>query len=119
MVTISGFLQRTTAEGKTFIVLELEGEIQFQKSQGSGKLYACIAKCTIPCTFDEQTARKLIGTNLPGQIFKEPCEPYIFTNPQTREEVTLNYRYSYKAPEITPPAEERSFVPSAKEVEVL
>jgi hypothetical protein len=98
MVKISNVLQRTTAEGKTFIVLELEGGLQVQKSQTAGNLYVCIPKCTIPCTFDEETARGLIGSTLPGEIIRIPCESYTFINPQTKEPLTLHYRYSYEAP---------------------
>ena len=99
MVKVTGYQQRKTAEGKTFLVLELEGGLQIQTSQNSGNPYASISKCTIPCTFEEDVAKQLVGTTLPGTIVKEPCEPYDFLNPQTEEILTLEYRHCYKAPE--------------------
>ena len=115
MVTIKGYQQRKSAEGKTFLVLELEGGLQIQSSQTTGKPYACISKCTVPCAFDEITAKEFIGSTLPGTIVKEPCEPYKFSNPNSGETVTLNYKYSYKAPESL--QEGRSIQPRVVEVE--
>jgi hypothetical protein len=97
MVTISGFQQRKNAKGITFIILELEGSLQIQPSQTTGNLYASVCRCSIPCTFDEQTASELVGTTLPGEIIRVPCQPYTFINPETKEPVTLDYKYSYKA----------------------
>ena len=119
MVTISNVLQRTNLEGKPFVVLELAGELQIQRSQGTGNSYAFIPKTSIPCTFSEETARELIGSTLPGEIIKVPCEAYSFINPNTKEQMTLTYRYSYNSPESTPPAEAKSSVQKVKEVEVL
>ena len=99
MVTITGFKQRESAEGKKFIVLELEGGIQVQTSSSTGKPYATVSKATLPCTFDQQTANELVGTTLPGTIIKEDCEPYSFMSQSTNEEVTLTFKHVYKAPE--------------------
>ncbi len=118
MVTITGFEQRKSAKGETFLILLLEGGPQIQISQTTGKPYACVSKCTITCTFDEITARELIGTTLPGNIIRVPCEPYNFINPQTREEVTLDYRYTYQAPEGSQ-NEPKSHPRHLEEVEVL
>lgn len=98
MVTVVGFQERQTSQGKSFLVLELEGSLQISISQSTGKPYASKSKCTVPCSFDEKTAQELVGTLLPGEIVKAPCEPYDFTNPNTGEVMTLNYRYTYKAP---------------------
>lgn len=98
MVTIKNYQQRTTGEGKEFFVLELEGSIQFLTSQTTGKLYASVAKCTIPCTFDEETAKQLIGTRLPGSIQKVPCDSYEYRTPEG-DVMTLDYQYTYIATE--------------------
>ncbi len=118
MVTITGFQQRKSAEGKTFIVLELEGGLQVQQSQ-TGKLYASVGKCTLPCTFDEVTARELVGTTLPGSIVKVPCEPYSFTNPKTGESVTLSSKSIYRAPEFNTEEQRPVFKRRQHEIDVL
>ena len=97
MVKITGFQQRTNADEKKFIVLELEGSLQFLTSKTSGKLYGSMAKCTIPCTFNEETAKQLVGTLLPGTIEQVPCDPYEYTTPEG-EIRTLEYQYSYQEP---------------------
>ncbi|MEO6732316.1 MAG: hypothetical protein ABIN01_13950 [Ferruginibacter sp.] len=100
MVTITGYQQRKSAEGKTFFVLELEGGLQIQISQTTGKQYATKSKCSMACSFDEVTAREVVGTTLPGSIVRTPCEPYSFTNPNSGENMTLDYNFTYKAPEM-------------------
>ena len=115
MVTITGYSQRKSAEGKTFIVLELEGGLQVQQSQ-TGRLYASVSKCTLPCTFDEVTARELVGTTLSGSIVKVLCEPYSFTNPTTGESVTLSSKSIYRAPEFN--TEEQKPVLRKRQLEI-
>ena len=120
MVKISGYQERKTSDGKkTFIVLELEGELQFLTSQITGKQYASVLKCTMPCTFDEETAKQLVGTTLPGTIEKTSCEPYDYTNPTTGDTTTLDYRYAYKAPENGLKQQEEVAQLKLKTVEVL
>lgn len=118
MVTIRGYQQRKTSDGKPFLVLELEGETQVQKSLVTGKFYASVAKCTIPCTFDEKTARELKGTTLPGSIIKVPCEPYNYRNPSTGEIVTLDFKFVYSENEAQQ-IEKVSTPDESKEVEVF
>jgi hypothetical protein len=101
MVTITGFQQRKTADGKEFLVLQIEGGLHVQISETTGKPYATVAKSTLPCSFNEETARDLIGSTMPGTIVKEPCEPYSFINSVTNEEVTVSFRYAYKATETS------------------
>lgn len=100
MVTVKGFIERKTKEGKSFLVLELEGGIEVVTSQTTGKPYASIKRCSIPCTFDKDTARAMIGSHLEGEIIKVNCDPYLYTNPQTNEEMTLNYSYVFQPKRI-------------------
>jgi hypothetical protein len=99
MVTITRVLQRQTTEGNKFCVLELEGDIEIACSQSNGKPYATTKKCTIPCTFDEATAKRMIGLTLEGEIVRENCEPYTYINPRTNETIMLTHRYVFKAAE--------------------
>ena len=99
MVTIKGYEKRISADDREFHVLLLEGQLTVQQSK-NGASYACKSKCSIPFTGSEAEAEELLGFTLPGTIEKTPCESYEFTNPQSKEKVTLDYRYSYKSPEI-------------------
>jgi hypothetical protein len=117
MVTIVGFQERKNSDGKSFFVLELEGGLQINQSQ-TGKLYATKSKCTVPCSFDEETLEELVGTTLPGNIVRVPCEPYNYENSFTGEIVVLNHRYTYKAEmnveQTTPPVS-----PKLREIDVI
>ncbi len=119
MVTITGFKQRESADGKKFIVLELEGGIQVQTSSSTGKPYATVSKATLPCTFDQQTANELVGTTLPGTIIKEDCEPYSFISQSTNEEVTLTFKHVYKAPENASEEQRPMIRKLVEEIDVL
>ncbi|WP_295654700.1 hypothetical protein [uncultured Mucilaginibacter sp.] len=66
-------------------------------SQSTGKYYATTKKCSIPCTFDEATASKLIGSQIQGSIVRVAAEPYEYTNERTGEVLMLNYNYAYQA----------------------
>jgi len=95
MVRIVNYQKRTTDEGKDFFVLELQGGIEMVKSQQTNKFYVTARKATISSTFDEQTCKALIGTELSGAIQKVVCEPYDYTIKDTGETITLTHRYEY------------------------
>lgn len=95
MVRISNYIKRTTEEGKDFFVLELQGGIEMVKSQETSKFYVTARKATISSTFDEQTCKALIGTELSGAIQKVVCDPYEYTVKETGEIITLSHRYEY------------------------
>jgi hypothetical protein len=97
MVTLNNFFVRKTKDGKSFIALELIGGIEMILSQATGKYYATTKKCSMPCTFDEATASKLIGSQIAGNIVKVETEPYEYTNQRTGEVLMLNYNYAYQA----------------------
>jgi hypothetical protein len=95
MVTIVGYKLKSKAEGKPFIALELQGDVEVLQSQQTGKFYITSKKCNLPSTFDELTAKALVGTTLSGTIERVQADPYDFTIPQTGEVIKLNYRYEY------------------------
>jgi len=69
------------------------GELEIVKS-ANGNFYATARKASIPSTVEKETAKMIIGKELPGTIEKEECEPYETVN-SDGEVVTLNHRYSY------------------------
>ena len=95
MVRIVNYLKRQTEEGKEFFVLEISGGIEMVKSQTSNQFYATAKKAFISSTFDEQTCKALIGTEMPGNVVKQECEPYEYVNKDSGEVMMLSYRYVY------------------------
>lgn len=95
MVTIINFKERNKEDGTSFFVLELQGGIELVQSQKTGQFYATAKKAYIPSTFDQLTCQALIGTQMPGSIEKEECEPYEYTVQETGEIITLSHRYQY------------------------
>ena len=93
MVRIINFKQYTSEDEKVFNVLELQGGIEMVKSQTTDRYYATARKATIPSTFDENTCKSLIGTELSGQIIKVQTEPYEYTIQETGEVIELSHRY--------------------------
>lgn len=95
MVTIIDAVKRVNKDGESFNALILQGGIELVKSQESGRFYATAKKASITSTFDEQTAKSLIGQKIPGSVKKTTCEPYEFTVKETGEVVTLTHRWEY------------------------
>lgn len=78
-----------------YVSLELQGEITLVQSQNTGRFYATAKKCFMFSTFDEATAKSLIGTQIPGTIRRVECEAYEFTIPETGELISLAHSYEY------------------------
>jgi len=110
MVRIINYKQRDKEDGTSFFVLELQGGIEMVKSKETGNFYATAKKAFIPSTFDEQVCNGLIGTEMPGNIIKEDCEPFTYVIKETGEEVTLNHRWVYNTEEVEKPKQE-TFMP--------
>jgi hypothetical protein len=107
MVRIIGYKKRETEEGKEFFVLELQGGITMVKSKETNKFYVTANKATISSTFDEQTCKALLGTELDGRIEKVVSESYEYTIKETGEVIMLSHRFEYveDEKEITPKVE--------------
>ncbi|MGN6419494.1 MAG: hypothetical protein ACTHMC_18485 [Pseudobacter sp.] len=95
MVTISKVIERTTKEGKVFVVLELLGDAELIQSQKTGKFYLTAKKCTMPSTFDLLTAQSMVGQKMPGQIKRVASEHYEYTVKETGEILVLGHSYEY------------------------
>ena len=95
MVTIIGLEKRENKEKEEFNVLILQGGIETIISKETGKPYLTARKTSIPCTFDEVVAKKMLGKELPGEILKMDCDEYDFTIPETGKKIKLDYTYVY------------------------
>ncbi len=102
MVRIIDYKTRTSEDGKQFFTLEIQGGIEMILSQTTGNFYATARKSSITTTFNEQTCKALIGTEMPGSIEKQECEPYEYTVEDTGEIITLTHKYMYVPESATP-----------------
>ncbi|WP_460954114.1 hypothetical protein [Spirosoma litoris] len=97
MVTISSYQERTSMEGKPYLVLELTSqEPELVLSQQTGRFYVTVRKCYLSATFPEAICKQMVGKQLPGCITKTECEPYEYTIPDTGEIITRSHRYDYQ-----------------------
>lgn len=95
MVKIVNYVKRQTEDGKVFFVLELQSGMVMVRSQKTGLYYATAKKASITSTFDEETCKTLIGTEIEGKILKVVSEPYQYTIKETGEILTLTHKYAY------------------------
>ena len=95
MVTIINYKERQREDGTSFNVLEIQGGIDLVMSQTTGQYYATSKRAYLSSTFNAQTCETLLGSQLPGSIAKQPCEPYEYLVKETGETVELNHRWVY------------------------
>ena len=93
-VKIIDFKQRESLEGKQFYALILQGGLEIVQS-ANGNSYATIKTASMPSTFDENTCKSLVGTEMPGRIERVETAPYEFTIHDTGEVILLSHRYEY------------------------
>jgi hypothetical protein len=106
MVRVINAHLRTGEQGQ-YVSLELQGDITLVQSQNTGRFYATAKRCFIFSTFDEEIAKKLIGTEMPGTIERVECEAYDYTVPETGEVIKMGYTYAYCPPNSKPIMTER------------
>lgn len=109
MVKIIEARKAQNKEGKEFISLKLQGNIEALQSQQTGKMYLSARTCYISSTFDEATAQALIGTQLPGIVRRVASDPYQYTIKATGEVITLAHRYEYSLKEEPAQPEEYQY----------
>lgn len=100
MVKIIETKQSISNDGKPYVSLKIQGEIEAVQSQQTGRLYLTARTCYLATTFDEATAESLIGKELPGTVKKVESEPYQYTVKETGEVIVLTYSYEYSPEEI-------------------
>ncbi len=95
MVRIINYQKRQAEDGREFFALEVSGGIEMVKSKETGQFYATSKKTTLPSTFDEETCKALIGTEMPGKVEKQEVEPYSYVVKETGEELILHHKWVY------------------------
>jgi len=96
MITVVDYaMRKSKTDGREFYVLVLQGGLSLVQSKQSENYYATVKKCSIPSTFDESTAKQMIGEKVTGSIQRKQCEPYTFIAKETGEIVSLDYRWVY------------------------
>ena len=93
MVTIIDVVDRVSREGKPFVALIVQGDLEIVKSE-SGNLYASARKASLPSTLSLEGAKQLIGEQISGEVKKVECKPFEHVN-SDGEVVYLNHRYAY------------------------
>ena len=99
MVTVINYHLRKSKDGRDFVTLTLQGDLELVQSMETGKFYATARNCSITSTFDEKIAETLIGTKMPGFIRRVESDPYDFTILETGEVIKLAHSYEY-SPEV-------------------
>jgi hypothetical protein len=98
-VIVGYHLAKRASDGKEFISLDLQGDVEMVQSMETGNFYATVRKASIPSTFSEDTAKGLIGTKMPGIIKRVESIPYDYKVAETGEVIKLAHRYEYQ-PEV-------------------
>jgi hypothetical protein len=104
MVNIIDYAIRRSKDGKSFVALQLEGDPEFVQSVETGRFYLTAKRCSITSTFNEDTAKKLVGTKLPGSIVRVQCDAYSYTVKETGEVIQLAHTYEYSPVEAKQPS---------------
>lgn len=95
MVKIVDYKSIIKDNGDEFFALTLKGGLEAVKSRVTGKTYFTVRTVNVPCTFNEETCKTVIGTEIEGSIIKIPCESYSYVIQDTGEEIELNYRFEF------------------------
>jgi hypothetical protein len=61
MVTVVEYAIRQTKDGREFVALILQGGLCLVQSKQTNNFYGTVKRCSIPSTFDEETAKGMIG----------------------------------------------------------
>mgnify|MGYP003575914915 CR=1 FL=1 len=103
MITVSNYHVRQRKDGEKFIVLTLQGGLELVQSQTTGQFRGVVRKCQIPASFNEETAKLVIGTQIPGSIVRMDADPYSYTDEKTGEMLTLAHKWVYMPVGATAP----------------
>ena len=95
MVTVSGYEQKKNQRGEKFIVLNLISDVVMEQSTNTGNWFANTYKANIVASFDEDTAKLMVGKQLPGSIIKQECDPYEYVIKSTGKKKILSHTFEY------------------------
>lgn len=106
MVRIISYKTRQKEDGTNFYLLEVQGGIEMVLSKATGQYYATAKKATVSTTFDEETCKALVGSQMPGKVSKIKTEPYQYVIKESGETISLEHKYIY-LPEGVESSEEK------------
>ena len=95
MVIVKDIAKRKCSDGREFVALILQGGLSLVQSRNTGNFYATVKQCSIPSTFDENSAKSFVGERIPGSVVRKSCEAYAWTNKETGEVIELAHRWVY------------------------
>lgn len=95
MVRIVDSKEIKKEDGTIFYALIVQGGVELMKSKETGKSYFSAKRAQVASTFDKETCKSLIGTELEGTVKKVSVEPYQYVNKQTGESMMLSHRYEF------------------------
>ena len=116
MVRIISFKEREKEDGTPFYLLELQGGIEMVRSKETNQFYATAKRTFITTTFDKETCKALVGTQLEGRIVKQEVEPYTYVVKETGEELILMHRWVYVPQEDNPSEEDEAVAKLVQDV---
>ena len=100
MVRVIGYHENESSDGEKFYSLSIQGGVEMVRSTETGNFYATARKTRITTTFDELTCQSLVGTDMPGRVVRQECEPYEFLVEKTGELIQLTHTYQYLPDEL-------------------
>jgi proteasome assembly chaperone (PAC2) family protein len=89
---------KTRVNSKTkeeYNVVVLQGNVEIQKSQSTGKYYLASKTIEIPTTLNQNEIKHLIGTSIPGKIEKVDCAEYLVPVPNSNKKLKINHTFAY------------------------
>jgi hypothetical protein len=110
MVTIIGYRLAKNKDEKEFVALQLQGDLEMVQSLETGNFYCTARRASVTSTFNEEIAKGLIGTKMPGVIKRVASDPYDYTVMETGEVIKLAHKYEFQPEYATVnPLPERMF----------
>lgn len=100
MVTVKEIRKAENSKGEAFYGLIVQSGAVPVKSKKTGRVYITAKTAFVSTTFDEKTAKSLIGAEFDGTIRKVMCEPYEYTIKETGEIIELTHRWEYVDPSL-------------------
>ena len=95
MVKIVDFKLIQTEDKKNFCQLIVQGGLEPVQNKTTGRIYFTMRRASVTTTFDAEACMSLVGSELPGTIYKVPCEPYDYTVKESGEVISLDYNWQY------------------------
>jgi hypothetical protein len=89
---------KTRVNSKTkeeYNTVVLQGNVEIQKSQATGKFYLRSKTISLPTTLNQNEIKQLIGSSIPGEIVKVDCPEYLVPVPNSTRKLKINHSFEY------------------------